>query len=230
MPVPPLMVFAAGFGTRMGALTQDRPKPLIPVAGRCLLDHALDLAQGLGLARIVVNLHYKAYQIRQHLAGRDILFSDESDAILETGGGLRKALPLLDANPVLLLNSDAVWTGENPLRALLTAWKDNMAGLLSLVPTDRAKGHQGQGDFVMDSAGRLARGKGAGSYVYTGAQILRTDGLATISDPVFSVNLLWDEMIAKGQLFGCVHAGEWCDVGRPESLALAETLLSEQRL
>ena len=111
----PVMVFAAGLGTRMGALTRDRPKPLIEVAGRCLLDHALDLVTGAGLTRPVVNLHYRGDQIARHLAGRDATLSWERDEILDTGGGLRAALPLLAGSPVFTLNSDAVWTGRNAL-------------------------------------------------------------------------------------------------------------------
>ena len=122
MPYPfPLMLFAAGFGTRMGALTADRPKPLIPVAGRALIDHALDVAEAAGVTRTVVNTHYKAEQIARHLAGRDVLISHEPGPILETGGGLRQALPLLGPGPVAILNSDAIWTGANPLTQLAAA-------------------------------------------------------------------------------------------------------------
>lgn len=222
--MPPLMIFAAGFGTRMGPLTADRPKPLIPVAGKALIDHALDLAADA--APIVVNLHYRGDQIRQHLAGRNILFSDESDAILETGGGLRAALPLLGADPVLVLNSDAVWTGQNPLQTLQDHWQDHMGALLCLLPTDKTTGHTGQGDFVMDDRGRLQRGKGAGSYVYLGAQMIHTDGLAQFPEKSFSLMRLWEKMMAQGQLYGCLHKGGWCDVGRPEGIALAEAMLA----
>ncbi|OZA00061.1 MAG: nucleotidyltransferase, partial [Rhodobacterales bacterium 17-64-5] len=122
MPFPfPLMLFAAGFGTRMGALTADRPKPLVMVAGRALIDHALDVAAGAGADRVVVNTHYRADQIAAHLAGRGVKISPE-DPILETGGGLRAALPLLGPGPVAILNSDAIWTGANPLTQLAAAW------------------------------------------------------------------------------------------------------------
>lgn len=218
------MLFAAGFGTRMGALTADRPKPLIPVGGQTLIDHAL--AQARGVERIVVNLHYRSEMIRAHLSGRpDIAFSDETDTILETGGGMKSALPLLGSGPVYALNTDAVWTGAAALAQLAAAWDaERMDGLLLLVPRDRATGHSGAGDFLMDGEGRLARGPGL---VYTGAQILRTEGLADISDPVFSLNRLWDRMAAKGRLFGVVHRGGWCDVGRPESILLAENMLRQ---
>lgn len=220
-----LMLFAAGFGTRMGALTANRPKPLIEVAGKPLLDHALDLAQAAGLARVVVNTHYLGAQIAAHLAGRDVLISDESDTILETGGGLRKALPLLGAGPVITLNTDAIWTGSNVLAALRAAWRPGeMAALLALVPKDRALGHAGAGDFALLPDGRITRGKG---YVYTGAQVLNPAGIETIPAAAFSLNLLWDRLLAEGRVFGLVHDGGWCDVGRPESISLAEGMLAD---
>ncbi|MEZ5753430.1 MAG: nucleotidyltransferase family protein [Paracoccaceae bacterium] len=226
-PSPPsLMLFAAGLGTRMGALTADRPKPLIPVAGRPLIDHALALADGAGIVRIVANTHYLAPQIEAHLAPRGIAISREDSQILETGGGLKAALPLLGADPVLTLNTDAVWTGANALIQLMEAWDDaHMDGLLLLLPANRATGHSGTGDFVMGADGSLDRARGAAGAVYLGAQMLRTDGLADIGDAVFSLNLLWDRMIAEGRLFGLIHDGGWCDVGRPEGIAMAETLL-----
>ena len=224
------MLFAAGFGTRMGALTADRPKPLIPVAGRPLIDHALALADEAGITRRVVNLHYLGDQIAAHLQGRDVALSWEAGQILETGGGLRAALPLLgsgsDSGPVLVLNTDAVWTGPNPLRQLAAAWDDEtMDALLLLLPIARATGHSGASDFTLDPSGRLHRANGAAGHVYIGAHLTRTDGLAEIPGPVFSLNRLWDRMIVKGRAFGLVHPGGWYDVGRPESIAAAEALL-----
>lgn len=217
-----LMLFAAGLGTRMGALTAARPKPMIPVAGRPLIDHALD--QAAGVERIVVNLHYLPDQIRSHLSGReDIAFSAETETILETGGGLRQALPLLQSDPVFTLNSDAVWTGPLAMQTLTAAWDPAlMDALLLLVARERAIGHTGPGDFLIDAQGRLTRGPGL---VYSGAQIICTDGLHSIPDPVFSLNRLWDQMAAKGRLFGVTHPGGWCDVGRPDCIALAEAML-----
>ncbi|MEY4982275.1 MAG: hypothetical protein RIR62_541 [Pseudomonadota bacterium] len=224
---PPLMLFAAGLGTRMGALTATRPKPLIEVAGKPLIDHALTLCDAAGITRIVANTHYLPDQIEAHLAPRRIPISREEPRILETGGGLKRALPLLDGNPVLTLNTDAVWTGENPLTELMDAWDGTrMDGLLLLLPPDQATGHTGTGDFLMDDAGRLSRAKGAAGPVYLGAQILRTDGLAAIEEEAFSLNRLWDRMIAAGRLYGLVHRGGWCDVGRPKGISLAEALLS----
>jgi MurNAc alpha-1-phosphate uridylyltransferase len=223
----PLMIFAAGLGTRMGTLTAERPKPLIPVAGRPLIDHALEVARGAGAAPVAVNLHWKAAMLRDHLAGTGVRLADESDCLLETGGGLRAALPLLGPEaargPVWTLNSDAVWTGPNPLRTLGAAWREGMEALLLLVPRERAVGHRGPGDFALLPDGRLARG---GALVFTGAQMLRSDGLAAIPEAAFSLNRLWDGMLARGTLFGALHPGGWADVGRPEGIALAEAMLA----
>jgi MurNAc alpha-1-phosphate uridylyltransferase len=220
------MLFAAGFGTRMGALTADRPKPLIAVAGRPLIDRALDLAAAAGVQPVVVNLHYRAGMLAAHLAGRGLRLSWEQPAILETGGGLRAALPLLGPGPVMTLNPDAVWTGENPLQALAAAWDPGrMDALLSLLPAGAAQGFAGPGDFVMDGAGRLTRAAGRSGLAYLGAQMLVTGDLAAVPEPAFSLNRIWDLMIARGRLYGLVHRGGWCDVGRPEGIAAAEALL-----
>ena len=217
------MLFAAGFGTRMGALTADRPKPLIKVAGRPLLDHALDLARDLRLPRIVANLHYRGEMIRDHLRGQEVLFSDESGEILETGGGLRKALPLLGPGPVYTLNSDAVWKGGNPLKTLSDAWDEpKMQALLLLAPLERTKGHGSKGDFTLHPDGRLSRG---GDLVYLGAQILEPAGLEEIPERVFSLNKLWDRLIAAGSAYGVVYPGHWCDVGHPGGITEAEAML-----
>ena len=217
------MLFAAGFGTRMGELTRSRPKPLIPVAGRALLDHALDLAAGAGISRQVVNAHYLAEQVVAHLDGRGIPVAVETPEILDTGGGLRAAVPLLGPGPVFTLNTDAVWTGPNPLAALAAAWDgDRMDALLALVPLDRAVGRKGAGDFALDPEGRIAR---RGDLVYGGAQIIRPDRLAGIPDRAFSLNRLWDLMIEEGRAHGLIHQGGWCDVGYPQAIPLAEGLL-----
>ncbi len=217
-----VMLFAAGFGTRMGALTADRPKPLVEVAGRPLIDHALEVAAGA--KRIVANVHYKPEALVAHLQARGVAVSHE-DPILETGGGLRVALPLLGAGPVMTLNTDAVWTGANPLDQLAAAWDgERMDGLLLVLPD--ALAGKGAGDFVMDAEGRLTRARGARGAVYLGAQIVRTEGLLAVPDAVFSLNVLWDQMIATGRLFGVVHRGGWCDVGHPAGIAQAEAMLA----
>ncbi|AOZ67962.1 nucleotidyltransferase [Rhodobacter xanthinilyticus] len=218
-----LMLFAAGFGTRMAPLTDTMPKPLIPVAGKPLIDHAVDLARAAGVARIVANVHYRADQIVAHFAGTETIIADETAQILETGGGLRAALPLLGPGPVFTLNTDAIWSGENVITKLRAAWEpEQMSALLALIPCEEALGYRGAGDFSLDPDGRIRRGPG---YVYTGAQIINPAGIETISAPAFSLNLLWDKLLAQGRVFGIVHRGGWCDVGRPESIALAETML-----
>ncbi len=219
------MLFAAGFGTRMGALTANRPKPLIEVAGKPLIDHALALAETAGITKIVVNLHYLGDQIATHLQNHDILLSWERDQILETGGGLKAALPLLGDDPVLTLNTDAVWSGQNPLTQLLTAWDPaKMDALLLLLPAENALGHSGSGDFHLDPNGHISRANGHKAPIYLGAQILKTQYLSAITEPVFSLNRLWDIAIANNRAFGLIHQGGWCDVGRPEGIALAESL------
>jgi N-acetyl-alpha-D-muramate 1-phosphate uridylyltransferase len=221
----PLMIFAAGFGTRMGALTADRPKPLIPVAGKALIDHALDAAAGVGVGRIVVNTHYRAEQIAAHLSGTGVRISHEAGDILETGGGLRKALPLLGSGPVAILNSDGIWTGANPLAELAAAWDGNrMETLLLLLPVDAVQGRISKGDFRL-SEGQLSRGRGGEDHVYIGASIIDPARLAGIEAPAFSLNRIWDQMITAGTAFGLVHQGGWCDVGHPDGIVAAERLL-----
>lgn len=218
----PLMIFAAGLGTRMRPLTDTCPKPLLQVGGQTLLDRALALGRQAGCAPVAVNSHYLGQQIADHLAGQDVAISDEPGTILDTGGGLRKALPLLGRGPVMTLNPDVVWTGPNPLAALADAWRDDMHALLALVPLEGATARIGAGDFALDQDGRISR---KGDFVYAGAQIIRPDLLDDIPEKVFSLNRLWDLMIAQGSAFGMIHKGGWCDVGRPDAIPLAETLL-----
>ncbi|MGJ8611473.1 MAG: nucleotidyltransferase family protein [Octadecabacter sp.] len=220
MTVPTsILLFAAGLGTRMAPLTDTRPKPLVTVAGRTLLDHAR--AQCIGL-KTVVNTHYFANQIVDHLRDTDVLISDETDALLETGGGLKRALPLLGGNPVFTMNTDAVWNGPNPIHALSQTWRPQMDALLLMIPRDAAVGHTGKGDFDIDANGCLTRGT---DYVYSGVQIIRTHGLAQITDHAFSMWALWGDMLESRKMFGTVYDGKWCDVGRPENIAMAENML-----
>ncbi len=216
-----VMLFAAGMGTRMAPLTADRPKPLIRVAGKPLLDHALDLTDVPQVGRRVVNVHYKAGMVRAHLAGRDVAISAE-DPLLETGGGLRHALPILGAGPVMTLNTDAVWHGPNPLAQLAAAWQPQIEALLLLVPPAQVAGHVGKGDFAIAPDGRLTR---APAQIYTGAQIMRTDRLGDVPQDAFSLNLIWNEMAQRGGLYGISYDGRWCDVGRPDCIPLAEQML-----
>ncbi|WP_299950057.1 nucleotidyltransferase family protein [uncultured Ruegeria sp.] len=219
------MLFAAGFGTRMGALTKDRPKPLIEISGRPLIDHALDLIDELRPIRVVANLHYRADQLADHLAGYDVELSREEPRILDTGGGLRAALPLLGAGSVFTLNSDAIWAGPNPLHLLRDHWNpDKMDALLMCIPVAQTLGHASPGDFTQDNTGRITRGAGL---IYGGAQILKTDGLKDIKEDAFSLNVLWDQIQKQKRLFALSYPGRWCDVGRPEGIELAEGLIAD---
>lgn len=220
-----LMIFAAGFGTRMGALTADCPKPLLPVAGRPLIDRTLDLARSAGIDRPVVNTHYLADRMAAHLDGQDVAISHEAPEILETGGGLRHALPLFSDGPIMTLNSDVIWAGPNPLSLLSMAWDPlRMDALLLCIEPENAIGRLGGGDFDADEEGRLTRGA---QIIFGGAQILKPDGLRDIPEAAFSLNMLWDRMIAGGRLFGLRYPGRWCDVGRPKGITLAEALLAD---
>lgn len=223
------MLLAAGRGTRMGALTATRPKPLVEVGGRALIDLALDRLEGAGVRRAVVNLHYFGAMIRDHLAVRsepEIVFSEE-ETLLETGGGVLRALPLLGPAPFFVMNADAVWSGADPLSALSGAWEGGrMGALLHLVRREDALGHQGPGDFFMDGEGRLSRrgAAAAAPFVFTGAEIIGPETFAGAPGGAFSLNLVWDRLIAEGRLFGVVHEGRWADVGTPAGIALAEGL------
>ena len=216
------MLFAAGKGTRMGDLTKDRPKPMVEVAGKPLIDHALQIANAADVGPIVVNLHYLPQLLQVHLSGQGIVFSDETDGLLETGGGLRKALPLLCSNPVLTMNTDAVWNGPNPIETLKNAWQPQMEALLLLVKKQNVSGHLGAGDFGINAEGHLHR---APDLIYTGVQIIRTDVLSEITEDAFSMNLAWDIIAKRNGLFGAVYDGKWCDVGQPSSIPLAEAML-----
>lgn len=222
----PLMLFAAGFGTRMGPLTAHQPKPLIRVAGLALIDHARRLADEAGVTRQVANLHYRGDQLEAHLAGSNVALSWEREAILDTGGGLRAALPLLGKGPVMTLNTDAVWTGENPLTQLMAAWDDAlMDQLFLLLPADQARSATGRSDFVMDDAGRVDWARGRQGFLYLGAQIIRPE---LLNDPntAFSLHGPWTQAMAAGRAYGIVHRGDWCDVGHPEGIRVAEQMLS----
>ncbi len=217
------MMFAAGFGTRMKELTQNRPKPLVEVSGKPLIDHAVELARDSGCDLIVANLHYKAEMLADHLAKKGVQTITEMPAILETGGGLRNALPLLGHDPVLTMNTDAIWAGPNPVQLLIDAWQpEKMDGLLICVPVEAAKGYELNGDFILTESGRIERGSGA---VYGGIQIIKTDLLDDISEQSFSLNLLWDKMLLAQRLYGLNYPGHWCDVGHPGGIKLAEDML-----
>jgi MurNAc alpha-1-phosphate uridylyltransferase len=226
------MIFAAGFGTRMAPLTDTTPKPMLPLAGRPMIDHCIAMIRDAGDFPIVVNTHYLAPQIEAHLADvPNLRCLREDPDILDTGGGLRNALPLLGAGPVITANSDGLWTGGNPVRQLLAAWQpDRMDALMALVPRQAARGHGGAGDFFLESDNRLRR-RGAAPeapYVYGGVQIIKTGGLASFAEARFSLSPLWDRMIAAGRLFGTVYRGGWADIGHPAGLQLAEDMLQRR--
>jgi len=229
------MVMAAGLGKRMRPLTATRPKPLVEVAGQALIDHCLDRLRAAGVTKAVVNVHYLAGSLEAHLKnhpeGIDITISDERKRLLETGGGLKQALPLIDADPFLAVNSDNLWVDGpvDTLRLLASGWDEaRMDALLLLVPLARAYCHNGRGDFHMSAAGALRRRKpnGVAPFVFTGIQILSKRLFdEALPDGPFSTNILWDRAIAAGRCFGTVHQGLWFDIGRPDSIAKAEAIL-----
>ena len=221
----PVMLFAAGFGTRMGALTQDRPKPLIEVAGLPLIDHAMALVTEAAPERVVVNAHYKAEQIVDHFADTEVQVLVEAPAILDTGGGLKAALPSLQSETVITMNTDAVWKGPNPLSLLEAAWTNDMQALLLCVPTSHAIGHTGPGDFDLDENGRASWGR---ETVYSGVQILRTGLVSDTPESVFSLKAIWEQLAAKDMLHGIRYPGTWCDVGHSDGIVLAERLLGDR--
>jgi MurNAc alpha-1-phosphate uridylyltransferase len=217
------MLFAAGFGTRMKHLTANQPKPLVQVSGKALIDHAIDIAREGRPETILANLHYLPDMLVQHLAGTGVKTLTETPDILETGGGLRNALPVLGNDPVITMNTDAIWKGPNPVQMALDAWKpEEMDALLVCVPVPQTVGYSGNGDFQIEADGRLARGNGS---VYGGVQIIKTDRLAAISEASFSLNVLWNQMLEDQRLFGLNYTGRWCDVGHPGGIQLAEEML-----
>lgn len=236
MQVDTAMIMAAGLGTRMRPLTAKRPKPLIEVAGKTMLDHVLDKVRAAGIGRIVVNVHYLADQVEEHLARHasdlSVTVSDERQLLMETGGGLIQAAPLIDAEPFYCLNSDAIWTDKaevDALSRLANAWDgERMDGLLLVVPRAHAHQHPGKGDFFLDAASRLERrgGHASAPYVYTGNQLISHRLLRGAPAGPFSTNLLWDRAIAEGRLFGLVHEGDWFDIGSPQAIAPTEAVLA----
>ena len=217
------MIFAAGFGTRMKHLTRDRPKPMVCVDEKPLIDYALELARDLPAETIVANLHYKPEVLAAHLRGTEVRTILETPDILDTGGGLRNALPVLGETTVMTLNSDVIWHGPNPLKLLEKAWEpDVMDGLLMCLPKKNSVGYQGRGSFVINASGRITRGDGV---IYGGAQIIKTERLRDIPEDVFSLNQLWDILIAENSLYAIEFDGFWCDVGHPDGIAAAEQLL-----
>ncbi len=228
------MVLAAGLGTRMAPLTDATPKPLLKVAGKALIDHALDRFAGAGVEEAVVNVHYLADQVERHVADRAaprIMISDERGELLETGGGLKKALRHFGDAPIFCTNTDAILIdggGAEPCDVLRRTWDDSdMDALLLLAPIDRASGYEGAGDFTCDADGRIAfRAGSQAPFVFTGLQIISPELIEKGPDGAFSTKLLWDLAASKGRLFGAIHAGDWLHVGDPAGLEAAEARLA----
>jgi MurNAc alpha-1-phosphate uridylyltransferase len=229
------MILAAGLGKRMRPVTVTTPKPLVEVGGRSLIDRALDRLERAGVERAVVNVHYLAQLIRVHVGRRsspEVVISDETDRLLDTGGGIVNALPQLGGDPFYLLNSDSFWIeGARPnLEWLANGWRDDrMDALLMLASTVRAVGYHGRGDFQMDPAGRLSRRpeREVAPFAYAGAAILHPRLFAGRKAEPFSLNELFDEALEAGRLFGMRMDGVWLHVGTPEAIGEAEHSIAD---
>ena len=228
------MVLAAGLGTRMRPLTNDRPKALVEVAGRALIDHVLDRLADAGVETAVVNVHWFADRLEKHLAARgrgpEIVISDERETLLETGGGLKKAAPLLGSDPVFVANIDSVWIDRgDALNQLARFWNPStMDSALILARREGSIGFEGDGDFFLADDGRLTfRGEAPSApFAYMGVHITRPDYVADGPDGPFSLSQLWRKSAAAGRLYGLVMDGDWMHVGDPQSRDEAEARLA----
>ncbi|MEP3051196.1 MAG: nucleotidyltransferase family protein [Erythrobacter sp.] len=227
------MVMAAGMGKRMRPLTAAQPKPLVRVAGKPLIDHALDRLSAAGVGRAIVNVHYLADALEAHVLGRNnspqIVISDERDALLETGGAMMKAKEHLP-DPFFCLNADNIWLDgpRDAFRDLSRRWDPaKMDALLLLVPHTRAANFAGQGDFYMDAIGQVSRRiKGRiAPFIYTGIQLVSHRLLRDAPEGRFSTNILWNRAIEEGRLFGTSFTGQWFEVGTPHAIAPTENAL-----
>jgi len=232
------MVLAAGLGERMRPLTLRMPKPLVTLAGRPLVDHVLDRLAAAGVKTAVVNVHYFPEQLEAHLAARqgklpETLVSDERGVLLDTGGGVKKALPLLGPGPFFVHNADSVWSeGATPaLSRMLRLWNPaEMDCLLLLAPVATSIGYAARGDFSMAPDGRLAR-RGGGEVVpfaFAGVSLCDERLFKEAPEGRFSLNSLWDQALARGRLYGMRMDGRWMHVGTPEALAEAESLFESE--
>ena len=228
------MVLAAGLGLRMRPLTLERPKPLITVGEKPMLDHALDRLADAGVETAVVNALYRAEMLEAHLKGRKkpmIVISREAE-LLETGGGVKKALGQLGKDPILVVNADILWLDgpQQALKRLAAHWNPEvMDALLMVMSTTKAVGYDGRGDFHMDPLGRLTR-RGEGEiapFVFAGVQIIKPELFAKDTpDGAFSTNLIWDRLQESERLYGMAHDGAWFHIGTPPALLEAEELLA----
>lgn len=229
------MVLAAGFGQRMRPLTATMPKPLVKVAGKPLLDHVLDRLADAGVARAIVNVHYLGEQIVAHTAARtapQVVISDERDALLDTGGGVVKAMPLLGDKPFFHINSDTIWIdGVQPnLTRLVEGFEAaKMDALLLLAPTAGSIGYDGRGDFLMAPDGRLSwrSEREIAPFVYAGAAILSPRMFDGAPQGAFSLTKLFRTAVDAGRLYGLRLEGLWMHVGTPDAIALAEQAIAE---
>jgi MurNAc alpha-1-phosphate uridylyltransferase len=231
------MVMAAGLGKRMRPLTATRPKPLVEVAGKALIDHVFNRLRSAGVKRAVVNVHYLADALEAHLVHRvkgiDIHVSDERKQLMETGGGIVQARALIGDEPFLVVNSDNLWVDgpADAIRLLGARWDDaTMDALLLLVPLAQAHNHGGQGDFHLAPDGRIIKRRQPGRpapFVYTGVQILSPRVIADWPEGPFSTNIFWDRAIAAGRAYGLVHQGLWFDVGTAEAIGRTEAMLAD---
>ena len=226
------MVMAAGLGKRMRPLTASQPKPMVRVAGKPLIDHALDRLVEAGVIRAVVNVHYLADALISHLEGRktpDVVISDEREMLLETGGGMVKAQSLLP-DPFFCLNADNIWLDgpRDAFHDLSNRWNpDEMDALLLMVPHARALNFRGKGDFNMDPLGRLSRRRSGriAPFIFTGIQLVSHRLLRDAPEGAFSTNILWERAIEEGRLFGTGFTGQWFEVGTPQSIRPTEEAL-----
>ena len=230
------MLMAAGMGQRMRPLTDTIPKPLVPVLGRPLIDHALDRLVEAGVSRAVVNLHYRGDQLRAHLQNRhdiEIVFSDETAQLMDTGGGVFKALPLLGDQPFISQNTDSIWVegmGSTFARLADAFDPERMDSILLLASTVTSLGYWGRGDFVMDEEGRIARRdeQRVAPFVWTGVQICHPRLFKDCPTGPFSTNVVLNRAIESGRLYGLRHDGIWMHVGCPDGLKAAEDFLSNR--
>lgn len=231
MTITSAMVLAAGLGTRIRSLDPQTPKPLINVAGKPLIGYAMDtLAEG-GVESFVVNVHHRADQIESYLKtqeGKTVRVSDEREQLLETGGGIVKALPWLGDQPFFCTNTDAILLGGSspPARRLAEMWTEDMDALLLMVPLESASGYKGQGDFSLDDEGRIADREAGRALVFTGLQILRPSLFADAEVSPVSTRVFWDKARARGRMFGTIFDGAWMHVGDPEGHRIAQQRLA----
>jgi len=229
------MVMAAGHGTRMRPLTNDRPKALVEVGGRALIDHMLDRLRDAGVRRAVVNVHAFADRLEHHLSSRtdlEIIISDEREALLETGGGLVKALPLLGDDPIFIANIDAIWVEWGAtLPAMIEAWNpDAMDELFLLADRDHCLGYAGAGDFDRSSKGLHRRSRNTAPYVYAGVEIFKPSLAKNYAVKPFSRNKIWDVTLAENRVQGLVLPGYWMHVGDPRARLAAEAVLDAAKV